>query len=145
MPPSLNFSQFDFVKPLSGFHPVTWERVSLAKQSLMVLLPPSYMSIGKHGIVALKMGKIGYHVLKFHQDMDSVIKVNKFQPLSFCKMRYWYLGCVETFYWSFSTSLFVILLFIQPFHVFPLFFLWSDHFHFLQLLISFNLTYIFVL
>ncbi len=29
MPPSLNFLQLDFVKPLSGFHPVTWERVSV--------------------------------------------------------------------------------------------------------------------
>jgi hypothetical protein len=29
MPPSLNFSQLDFVKPSSGFHPVTWERVTL--------------------------------------------------------------------------------------------------------------------
>jgi hypothetical protein len=28
MPPSLNFPQLDFVKPSSGFHPVTWERVS---------------------------------------------------------------------------------------------------------------------
>ncbi len=28
MPPSLNFSQLDFVKPSSGFHPVTWERVN---------------------------------------------------------------------------------------------------------------------
>jgi hypothetical protein len=27
MPPSLNFPQLDFVKPSSGFHPVTWERV----------------------------------------------------------------------------------------------------------------------
>jgi len=27
MLPSLNFPQFDFVKPSSGFHPVTWERV----------------------------------------------------------------------------------------------------------------------
>jgi len=26
--PSLNFPQFDFVKPSSGFHPVTWERVT---------------------------------------------------------------------------------------------------------------------
>jgi hypothetical protein len=25
--PSLNFPQFDFVKPSNGFHPVTWERV----------------------------------------------------------------------------------------------------------------------
>jgi hypothetical protein len=25
--PSLNFPQLDFVKPSSGFHPVTWERV----------------------------------------------------------------------------------------------------------------------
>jgi hypothetical protein len=68
------------------------------------------------------MGKSGYHALKFHQNMDGVIKVSKFQPLSFCKMRNWYLGCVETFYWSFSTSLLVILLSIQPFHVFPSFF-----------------------
>jgi hypothetical protein len=27
--PSLNFPQLDFVKPSSGFHPVTWERVTL--------------------------------------------------------------------------------------------------------------------
>jgi hypothetical protein len=27
VPPSLNFSQLDFVKPSSGFHLVTWERV----------------------------------------------------------------------------------------------------------------------
>jgi hypothetical protein len=25
--PSLNFPQLDFVKPSSGFHPVTWEHV----------------------------------------------------------------------------------------------------------------------
>ncbi len=30
MPPSLNFPQFDFVKPSSGFHPVTWKHVNLA-------------------------------------------------------------------------------------------------------------------
>jgi hypothetical protein len=29
VPPSLNFPQLDFVKPSSGFHPVTWERVTL--------------------------------------------------------------------------------------------------------------------
>jgi hypothetical protein len=28
VPPSLNFSQLDFVEPSSGFHPVTWERVT---------------------------------------------------------------------------------------------------------------------
>jgi hypothetical protein len=28
VPLSLNFSQLDFVKPSSGFHPVTWERVN---------------------------------------------------------------------------------------------------------------------
>jgi hypothetical protein len=27
VPPSLNFPQLNFVKPSSGFHPVTWERV----------------------------------------------------------------------------------------------------------------------
>ncbi len=27
MPPSFNFPQLDFVKPSSGFHPVTWERI----------------------------------------------------------------------------------------------------------------------
>jgi len=27
VPPSLNFPQLDFVKPSSGFHPVTWERI----------------------------------------------------------------------------------------------------------------------
>jgi hypothetical protein len=26
--PSLNFPQLDFVRPSSGFHPVTWERVT---------------------------------------------------------------------------------------------------------------------
>jgi hypothetical protein len=29
VPPSLNFPQLDFVEPSSGFHPVTWERVSM--------------------------------------------------------------------------------------------------------------------
>jgi hypothetical protein len=29
VPPSLNFLQLDFVKPSSGFHPVTWERVNV--------------------------------------------------------------------------------------------------------------------
>ncbi len=29
MPPSLNFPQLDFVEPSSGFHPVTWERVTI--------------------------------------------------------------------------------------------------------------------
>jgi hypothetical protein len=28
VPPSLNFPQLDFVEPSSGFHLVTWERVS---------------------------------------------------------------------------------------------------------------------
>jgi hypothetical protein len=28
VPPSLNFPQLDFVEPSSGFHPVTWERVT---------------------------------------------------------------------------------------------------------------------
>jgi hypothetical protein len=31
VPPSLNFPQLDFVKPSSGFHPVTWERVKFSK------------------------------------------------------------------------------------------------------------------
>ncbi len=31
MPPSLNFPQLDFVKPSSGFHPVTWERVKFSE------------------------------------------------------------------------------------------------------------------
>ncbi len=29
VPASLNFPQLDFVKPSSGFHPVTWERITL--------------------------------------------------------------------------------------------------------------------
>jgi hypothetical protein len=32
VPPSLNFPQLDFVKPSSGFHPVTWERVNIPRQ-----------------------------------------------------------------------------------------------------------------
>jgi len=28
VPPSLNFPQLDFVKPSSGFHPVTWECIN---------------------------------------------------------------------------------------------------------------------
>ncbi len=32
MPPSLNFPQLDLVKPSSGFHPVTWERVKTKAQ-----------------------------------------------------------------------------------------------------------------
>jgi hypothetical protein len=35
VPPSLNFSQLDFVKPSSGFHPVTWERVMLLAKASM--------------------------------------------------------------------------------------------------------------
>jgi len=31
--PSLNFSQLDFVKPSSGFHPVTWERINNDRSS----------------------------------------------------------------------------------------------------------------
>jgi hypothetical protein len=33
--PSLNFPQLDFVKPSSGFHPVTWERVISDELSLL--------------------------------------------------------------------------------------------------------------
>jgi hypothetical protein len=33
VPPNLNFLQLDFVKPPSGFHPVTWERVKLDEES----------------------------------------------------------------------------------------------------------------
>jgi hypothetical protein len=36
VPPSLNFLQLDFVKPSSGFHPVTWERVKGDSQLLVV-------------------------------------------------------------------------------------------------------------
>jgi len=36
VPLSLNFPQLDFVKPLSGFHPVTWERVTEAFGCLLV-------------------------------------------------------------------------------------------------------------
>jgi hypothetical protein len=32
--PSLNFPQLDFVKPLSGFHPVIWERVRITQEGL---------------------------------------------------------------------------------------------------------------
>jgi hypothetical protein len=32
VPPSLNFPQLDFVEPSSGFHPVTWERVTSRKK-----------------------------------------------------------------------------------------------------------------
>jgi len=31
--PSLNFPQFDFVKPSSGFHLVTWERVTISRDA----------------------------------------------------------------------------------------------------------------
>jgi hypothetical protein len=34
VPPSLNFSQLDFVKPSSGFHLVTWERVKEKEERL---------------------------------------------------------------------------------------------------------------
>jgi hypothetical protein len=34
MPPSLNFPQLDFVEPSSGFHPMTWERVSDHRHAL---------------------------------------------------------------------------------------------------------------
>jgi hypothetical protein len=35
VPPSLNFPQLDFVKPSSGFHPVTWKRVNASQQARM--------------------------------------------------------------------------------------------------------------
>jgi hypothetical protein len=31
VPPSLNYPQLDFVKPSSGFHPVTWEHLQTSK------------------------------------------------------------------------------------------------------------------
>jgi hypothetical protein len=37
--PSLNFPQLDFVKPSSGFHPVTWERV-IVNVIEMIKFPP---------------------------------------------------------------------------------------------------------
>ncbi len=37
VPPSLNFSQLDFVKPSSGFHLVTWERVNMAMRCYLLL------------------------------------------------------------------------------------------------------------
>jgi hypothetical protein len=52
----------------------------------------------QNGIVAFRMGKSGYHVLKFHQNMDGVTKVSRFLPLGFYRMGYWYVGCVENFY-----------------------------------------------
>jgi hypothetical protein len=42
MRPSLNFPQLDFMRPLSGFHPVTWERVTknaIDLQELIAILP----------------------------------------------------------------------------------------------------------
>jgi hypothetical protein len=38
VPPSLNFPQLDFVEPSSGFHPVTWERVSFSKLKKSMIL-----------------------------------------------------------------------------------------------------------
>ncbi len=40
MPPNLNFPQLDFVEPLSGFHPVTWERITKREhQNRHVVMP----------------------------------------------------------------------------------------------------------
>jgi hypothetical protein len=36
--PSLNFPQLDFVRPSSGFHPVTWERVNVNIDQLGICL-----------------------------------------------------------------------------------------------------------
>jgi len=36
VPPSLNFPQLDFVKPSSGFHPVTWEHVNTSLVDLLL-------------------------------------------------------------------------------------------------------------
>jgi hypothetical protein len=45
VPPSFNFPQLDFVKPSSGFHPVTWERVIMIVEDIdqTVLLFISYL------------------------------------------------------------------------------------------------------
>ncbi len=49
MPPSLNFPQVYFVKPSSGFHPVTWERVTQVGVSgrWMVIAPRPKLGLGR--------------------------------------------------------------------------------------------------
>jgi hypothetical protein len=51
VPPSLNFPQLDFVKPSSGFHPVTWERVrgvanrGLQEMPILVLQDMAFLDL----------------------------------------------------------------------------------------------------
>jgi hypothetical protein len=45
MPPSLNFPQLDFVKPSSGFHPVTWVRVKPTDTATLITSYPTDLAI----------------------------------------------------------------------------------------------------
>ncbi len=76
MPPSLNFSQLDFVRPSSGFHPVTWERISLGDYVLWFLGP-----ICKH---ALKFQRWWFGLYRIHffftNNTDLLVTIDKFDP-----------------------------------------------------------------
>jgi hypothetical protein len=45
VPPSLNFPQLDFVRPSSGFHPVTWECVTYSELEHLVKLEETVFSV----------------------------------------------------------------------------------------------------
>ncbi len=57
MPPSLNFPQLDFVKPSSGFHTVTWERVSACPKAIN-----SYFSGGRAILLIKEASQEALHV-----------------------------------------------------------------------------------
>jgi hypothetical protein len=66
VPPNLTFPQLDFVKPSSGFHPVTWERVSKGLQQIQLpnltvtktFWPPNLAMIKKFWLPTLWRSKI---------------------------------------------------------------------------------------
>ncbi len=75
MPLSLNFPQLDFVKPSSGFHPVTWERViegvlsSLTRSTNLNFL--YFGSMTNQGMFEMHMSLIIGKKLSMHKTIQS--------------------------------------------------------------------------
>ncbi len=70
MPPSLNFPQLDFVKPSSGFHPVTWERVTSPKEGITLLELFSGIGTSLESLLKSRMVVRRY----FYIDIDPIAK-----------------------------------------------------------------------
>ncbi len=60
---SLNFSQLDFVKPSSGFHPVTWERVKI---------PTIHVSYTFNYLALLQCNLVEHPIVDIWEDLDTL-------------------------------------------------------------------------